>query len=166
MIGFKKIDSDKEIELIATMVDFNNDFIDVLAQPLKLAYTPKDIQKSIAKKTKAIEELIDFDIHAYKDYVNRTLYSTLFEWKKEIRDNLLTSIKIDNSLINGTASSNPLELKKLLDNSTSRKISAKTIEKQTEKAIKRYTTQHGHSLPHDILTFSARRRTDKTNKKI
>ena len=166
MIGFKKNDSEKEIELIATIADFNQEFVKNTTPSLKPVYTLKDTQNAMAKKSNLLKELINFNIYAYKDFTNKRLYSTILKWRKDIRNTLFTSIQIDNAMLNGTARSDPSKTKQLIDNlGNSWKSKTKALEKQTKKAVKRYTAQHGHGLPQDILAFSVRQYTNKPNNK-
>lgn len=165
MLGLKKKDSNKEIELIATMADFNQEFTKIIAPPLKPVYTLIDTQTSVTKKSKVLKELIDFNIYAYKNYVNRKLYSTCLKWRREMRDSLYISIQTEKAFLDGTARSDPYKIKQLIDSKKGLyTLSSKVIEKQTKKAVLHYTVQHGHGLPRDILTFSARQHIGKSNK--
>ena len=154
MLNRKRIDSDKEIELIATVSDFERRVTKIITPTLEPEGLTEQ-RKKLQKIAELLEEIISFNIYSYNGHVSKKLYSTCLKIRRSSKEYLIVTVRIHKAMLDGTARSDPAKLKQLIDSlSNIDEINVKKLEKQVKKAIKRYTKQHGHGLQRDILTFS------------
>ena len=99
MALFKRrvIDTEKEIELIATMLDFITEGLE--EESMARSYGPKEARASINKKSEDIE--LKFDIGSYKECVDKELFRSALAVKNALRDELFAWVQEDKLTING-----------------------------------------------------------------
>ena len=156
MILFHRVDSEKELELIATLCEFLAEAM--WADPVA-KYDKRIARKSFKLKSKTLKDLISFDISSYKNHVSKRVFKCCVSVFSDLKEILMAWIREDVLAIDGRPLGSDVErvtkdariaqykLNSSLDN----------LKSELEVVRKRYENQHGGGSPNqDISSYSIR----------
>lgn len=158
---FKKIiiDTEKELELIATIYDFVVESMD--EETNAASYEEKEARKSVDKKSKTLEDLLKFDLDSYKDCVDKKLFSSARNVRNALRDELYAWIQEDKLTLAGDF--NAYRVEQLIADARSAqyrlKSSLSSFKLELAKSTERYKTDHSGKEPDgEIEEYSIRKK--------
>ena len=161
MALFKKvtINTEKELELIATLYDFIVEATD--EETNATSYGEAEAKKSISKKAKTLEALLKFDLDSYSGCVDKKLLSSVRDVRNGLRDELHAWIQEDKLTLAGDFDAYKVE--GLIADARSAqyrlKSSIAVFKQEFAKFTKRYEKDHdGNEPDEEIEKYSIRKK--------
>lgn len=154
---FYKIDSEKELELIATLCEFMAEAIG--GDPLTKKHNKSIARESFKAKSKTLKDLICFDINKYKNHVSKRLFNCCVSAFSGLKEILMAWIREDLLVIDDhTLSSDALRVTKEA-RIAEYKLSSylDSLKSELGAVRRRYKRQHGgRDSEQEISSYSIR----------
>lgn len=154
------VDSEKELELVATIYDF---FMESMQEEVNAtAYGINEAKKSLSKKSKLLEGLIKYDINQYKKSVDKKLFTIVKKVKNSLKGELYVWVQEDKMTVDEKIT-NAYEVERLLHEARvyqyELKSSIALFKNEINKVNERYKKQHGGKEPKgEIEDYSIRKK--------
>ena len=163
----KNINTDKELELVATIYDFIEEAIDKAtpAEPYDEKQVRKSFENTLENNTIILDELSRFDLDEYNNYVDHDLLSSVRVIKNTLQDELNIWIQEDKGFLYGFLNAyEPAQLMQEARRAQYRlQEDLRSFKIEVNKFFKRYMADHDGKEPEeDINSYRIRKKTIKT----
>lgn len=147
----KEVDTEKELEIVATMYDFMTEAMDEEIDNASQGgtYGEEYAKKSISKKTITLNALSSFDLDQYKNLVDKKLLSSARNVKNALIDELSAWLQQDKIATGGHV--NAYEVERSIQKARSAQYqlqsSLRTFKAEMLKSADRYRSAHDGNDP-------------------